>query len=325
MEFQINFAHLHLLLNHIPVIGTIIAVCLYLISFVGKNTDLRRSSLIIFAGVAFLTIPTFVSGFGAQSIGKQPGVSNALIERHEGAAMLSFWFMLITGALAIVGLWQMHRASRPARWNVLAILLFSLVTVGLMARTGNTGGDIRHPEVWASREAPVTEDGLGAIVHVFEPNPDKFTRAMVFSKWETAFLMDLHFIGLALIIGIIGALDLRILGFAKQLPIAPLHKFVPWALAGLAINVTTGMLVFIGMPVYYTYDAALWLKILALMLLGLNAAAFYLTGAFRGVELVKAGESAALPAKLVAASSLCLWFLVIMMGRYIQSFPDTIN
>lgn len=326
MEFQINFAHLHLLLNHIPVIGTIIAVCLFLISFFGKNDDLRRSSLIIFAGIAFLTIPTFVSGFGAQaSIAKQPDVSKALIERHEGAAMLSFWFMEITGALAIVGLWQFHRTSRPARWNVLAVLLFSVATVGLMARTGNTGGDIRHPEVWESREAPVTERTIGSIVHVFEPNPDKFTRAMVFSKWETAFLMDLHFIGLALIVGIIGALDLRILGFAKQLPIAPLHKFVPWALAGLGINVTTGMLVFIGMPVYYTYDAALWLKILALMLLGLNAAAFYLTDAFSGVEHVKAGEDAALSAKLVAASSMCLWLAVITLGRYIQSFPDTIN
>lgn len=326
MELQINFAHLHLLLNHIPVIGTLIAVCLFLISFFEKNHDLRRSSLIIFAGVAFLTIPTFVSGFGAQSsIAKQADVSKALIERHEGAAMLSFWFMLITGALAIVGLWQFHRTSRPARWNVLAVLFFSVVTVGLMARTGNTGGDIRHPEVWESREAPVTEGTVGSIVHIFEPNPDKFIRAMVFSKWETAFLMDLHFIGLALIVGIIGALDLRILGFAKQLPIAPLHEFVPWALAGLGINVTTGMLVLIGMPVYYTYDAAVWLKIGALMLLGLNAAAFYLTGVFTGVEHVKAGEDAALSAKLVAATSLCLWFAVIMMGRYIQSFPDTVN
>jgi uncharacterized membrane protein len=326
MEFQVNFAHLHLLLNHVPVIGTIVAVCLFLISFFGKNGDLRRSSLIIFAGVAFLTIPTFVSGFGAQAnVGKQPGVSTALIQRHEGAAMLSFWFMEITGALAIVGLLQFHRSSRPARWNVLAILLFSLVTVGLMARSGNTGGDIRHPEVWPSQQEPLTEGTVGSIVHFFEPTPDKFIRAMVFSKWETAFLMDLHFIGLALIVGILGALNLRILGFAKQLPIAPLHRFVPWALAGLAINVTTGMLVLIGMPVYYTYDAAFWLKILALMLLGLNAAAFYLTGTFSRVEQVRAGEDAALSAKIVAASSMCLWFAVIMMGRYIQSFPDTIN
>jgi uncharacterized membrane protein len=325
MEFQVNFAHLHLLLNHIPVIGTIIAFCLFLISFFGKN-DLRRSSLIIFAGVALVTIPTFVSGFGAQAnIAGRPGVSDALMERHEGAAMLSFWFMEITGALAVAGLWQFHRTSRPARWNVTAVLLFSVVTVALMARSGNTGGDIRHPEVWESREAPVTEGTIGSILHVFEPAPDKFVHAMVLSKWETAFLMDLHFIGLALIVGTVGALDLRILGFAKQLPIAPLHKFVPWALAGLGMNAITGMLVLIGMPVYYTFDAALWLKIVALMLLGLNAAVFYLTGTFSGVQHVRAGEDASISAKLVAGSSLCLWFTVIILGRYIQSFQETIK
>lgn len=326
MQFQVNFAHLHLLLNHIPVIGTIIAFVLFLISFIGKNDDLRRSSLIIFAVVSLLTIPTFVSGFGAQAnIAGQPGVSDALIQRHEGAAMLSFWFMEITGALAVVALWKSGPTSHPPRWNVLALLLFSLVTVILMARTGNTGGDIRHPEVWTSQEAPVKEGPLGSIIHVFEPTPNTFIHAMIYSKWETAFLMDLHFIGLAMIIGTIGALDLRILGFAKQLPIAPLHKFVPWALAGFVINAVTGMLVLIGMPVYYTFDAALWFKILALMLLGLNAAAFYLTDAFSGVEQVKSGEDAAMLAKLVAASSLCLWFAVIILGRYIQSFQESIK
>jgi uncharacterized membrane protein len=326
MEVHINFAHLHLLLNHVPVIGTIVAISLFLISFFGKNEDIRRSSLIIFAGVALLTIPTFVSGFGAQSnIARLPGVSNALILRHEGSAMLSFWFMEVLGALAIAGLWQIHRVARMARWNAIAVLLLSLVTAGLMARSGNTGGDIRHSEVWESPAAPVTEGTIGSMVSAFEPNPDKFVRAMVFSKWETAFLMDLHFIGLVLIVGTIGAFNLRILGFAKQLPVAPLHKFVPWALLGLAINVTTGMMVFIGMPVYYTFDIALWLKLSALMLLGVNAAAFYLTDAFSDAEHVKAGEDAAIPAKIVAASSVCLWFAVIALGRYIQSFQDSVK
>src|SRR5438270_3536213 len=100
MAFHINLAHLHLLLNHIPVIGTIIAIGLFLISFFERNDDLRRSSLIVFAAVALLTIPTFVSGFGAQvNLSEQPGVSKELIQRHEGAALLSFWFMEITGAL----------------------------------------------------------------------------------------------------------------------------------------------------------------------------------------------------------------------------------
>ena len=325
MDLHINFAHLHLLLNHVPVLGTIIAIALFLISLCGKNSDLRRASLIIFAGVALVTIPTFVSGFGAQvNITHQPGVSGPLIQRHLGSAMLSFWFMEITGAFAIAGLWQLHRNARTSRGNVLAVLLFSLLSAGLMARTGNTGGDIRHPEVSDSQQSPLQETGIGSILQAFEPAPDKFIKAVGLSKFETALLMDLHFIGLTLIVGTVGALNLRILGFAKQLPIAPIHKFIPWALLGLGINVATGMLVLIGMPAYYTFDIAVWCKLLALMLLGLNAAAFYLTDIFSDIEHVKAGEDAATPAKLIAASSLVLWLGVIAFGRYIQSFQDTI-
>src|SRR6202040_448476 len=130
-----------------------------------------------------------------------PGVSDAFIQRHEGAAMLSLWFMEATGALALIGLWQVHRISRPATWNVSAVLLFSLLTVGLMARTGNTGGDIRHPEVRPDQTATtadgtVTEGTLGSILHDFEPTPEKFSEAVTFSKWWWTFMMILHFLGL---------------------------------------------------------------------------------------------------------------------------------
>ena len=93
-------------------------------------------------------------------------------------------------------------------------------------------------------------------------------------------MMALHFIGLALIIGTVGILDLRIMGFMKQLAVAPLHQFIPWALAGLAVNIVTGLLAFIAQPENYVYSAGLWLKMLSLLLLGLNAAAFYLTDVF---------------------------------------------
>ena|SRR5260221_12119338 len=130
-----NYAHLHLLLNHVPVIGSIVGLGLFLISFFGKNEDLRRASYIVFAAIALLTIPAFLSGFGAQQMIKGPGVSDALISRHEGSALLSLWFMELTGALALIGLWQSQTTARPSRWNVTAVLLFSLLTVGLMART----------------------------------------------------------------------------------------------------------------------------------------------------------------------------------------------
>lgn len=319
-----NFAHLHLLLNHFPIIGTMIGCGLFLVSFFGKNEDMRRASYILLATMALLTIPTFLSGFGAQiMIGKQPGVSGALIERHEGSAMLALWFMEATGALALVGLWQSHQSSRPKQWNIAAVLVLSLLTMGLMARTGNTGGDIRHPEIRPGQET-VTEGPMGSIIRAFEPNPTKFSLAMVDSKYWWAFMMDLHFIGLALIVGTVGLLDLRILGIAKHMPLAPIHKFMPWAMAGLGVNVVTGLLAFIGESTNYIDDAAFWLKMLALMLLGLNVAVFYLTGIFERVETLGPGEDAPISAKLIAASSMILWIAVITLGRYIQIFLDTI-
>lgn len=320
-----NLVHLHLLLNHFPIIGTICGLGLLLVSLSGKNEDLKRAALIVFAVMALISLPTFFSGVGAQgAIRGLPGVSNELIQRHEGAAMLAMLFMEITGALSIIGLWQTHKSSKPAHWNLLAVLLFSLITVGLMSRVGTTGGDVRHPEIWADGTQPV-DTGIAGVVAALEPSPAKFTDLMIGNKFWWAFMMDLHFIGLALLIGAIGTLDLRMLGFFKNLPLNPLHQLVPWALAGFGINLTTGILAFIGMPGFYTYDVVFWMKIAAIMLLGLNAAAFYFTNAFNAVEHMGPGEDAPPLAKWIAGSSLVLWFVVITLGRYIQSYTDTIK
>jgi len=152
----------------------------------------------------------------------------------------------------------------------------------------------------------------------------EFSQLMIASKWWWACLMDLHFIGLTLLIGTIGLLDLRMLGFLKQLPVEPLHQLVPWAITGFCINLVTGGLAFIGMPVFYTYDVAFWLKMLAILLAGLNVMLFYWTGTFRRIEHLGPGEDAPPFAKFIAASSLFLWFAVIILGRYIQPLEDTI-
>src|ERR1700688_2934394 len=327
-----NFAHLHLLLNHFPIIGTIVGFGLFLISMVGKNQDLRKASLIIFAAMALISIPTFFSGTGAQgAIKKLPGVSEVLIERHQGAAMLALLFMEITGGLALAALWKAQGKSQgmpsPASWNwsLSAVLLFSIVTVGLMTRVGTTGGDIRHPEITTGQEEVTEGSAISKLVSRFEPSPGRFAELMTASKWWWAFMMDLHFVGLVLLIGTVGILDLRMLGFAKQIPLSPLHRLVPWALVGFGLNLLTGVLAFTGMDNYYTYNWAFWFKMLAIMLLGLNVAAFYLTGAFESVEGLGAGEDAPPLAKFIAGTSLFLCFAVITLGRYIQSYADTIT
>ena len=325
-----NYEHLHLLLNHFPIIGSFIATGLFLASFFGKNNrDMRRSSYIVFVGVALLTIPAFLTGFAAQQMLKAPGIVEALVRRHESSALLSIWFMMITGALALIGLWKAQGAGQPPRWNVSAMLVFSLLTLGLVSRTGYTAGGIRHPEVREAAEASATnptivEGPIGAFISHFEPDPDKFADEMTFSKWWWTFMMAAHFIGLILIVGTVGLLDVRIMGFFKQLPVAPVHRLLPWGLAGLAVNVATGLAAFASRPENYVFSAGLWVKILALVLVGVNAALFYLTDIFADVEKLGPGEDAAITAKLVAGSGLFLWFVVIAMGRYIQPLTDTL-
>jgi hypothetical protein len=317
-----DFPHLHMLLNHFPVIGTIVGTGLFVVSLLGKAEDVRRASLIVFAAMALLTIPAFMTGVGAhEKIVNNPGISNALILRHEGAAELAIWFMEITGIVSVIALWQSAGRARPAAWATVTILIFSIIAVGLMARTGNTGGEIRHAEVRPDSESTAVDTMLGP----FEPSPSKFTRLMIANKWWWAFMMDMHFIGLVLLIGTIGMFNLRVLGFAKQIPIGTLNKLVPWGLAGIGINVVTGMLAFIGMPTFYSHDIAFVLKIIAIVLAATTMGLFYLTDAFRQCESLGSGKDAPLRAKLIAGTSLVLWFAVIVLGRYIQPLQDSIS
>ena len=84
-----NLPHVHLLLNHLPIIGTFIAFGLFLVSLVGKHNDLKQASLALFSLLALLAIPTYMSGDAAnEAIKDTPDVSMALIQTHQGTALL---------------------------------------------------------------------------------------------------------------------------------------------------------------------------------------------------------------------------------------------
>src|SRR5262245_55219223 len=284
-----NLAHVHILVNHIPIIGTLITLGLFLVSLVGNHDDLKKTSLILFSIIALLAIPTYMSGSGAhQMIQETPDVSMEMIETHQGAALVAFIFMEITGLVSLMGLWRYSRTEKnpwrsgPARMNLFAVLLLAIVTSGLMAVAGNTGGDIRHPEILSEAEKAVPPSGVGSI------GPQLILSIQHFvidsSMWIWPILEDLHFVGLILLLGTIGVLNIRILGFLKQLPIAPLHRFLPWGISGFAINVITGFLFYLGMPGFYNPNIVFQLKIFAILLAGAELVLFYFTSAFQSVE-----------------------------------------
>src|SRR5688572_4455656 len=149
-----TLVHLHLLLNHVPTIGTGLAIALLVLSFFRKNDMLRRVSLEMFFIVALVTIPAYLSGLSAQQqIQERPGVSNIMIEAHEDAAVFAFILMQLTGAFAWLALWQFRLMGRYARWATFSVVLLSALTMAVTARAANLGGEIRHPELLASGAA----------------------------------------------------------------------------------------------------------------------------------------------------------------------------
>src|SRR5678816_833672 len=80
--------------------------------------------------------------------------------------------------------------------------------------------------------------------------------------WVWPACESLHFFGLALLIGNVGLLDLRLLGFEKHSPFLPLNRFVLWGILGFFINLVTGILFFVGNPAQYINNVAFGWKVL---------------------------------------------------------------
>jgi hypothetical protein len=137
----------------------------------------------------------------------------------------------------------------------------------------------------------------------------------------------LHFFGMALIIGTIGLVDLRILGIGKGIPIKSLEKFVPLGVIGFVVNLTTGLTFVGGNPVggpqEYLTNLAFLLKMLLILIAGVNLLAFYAFGIARAANAVAPDGTAPVSAKVVAGVSLFAWIGVIIMGRYIM-YNDTL-
>jgi hypothetical protein len=155
--------------------------------------------------------------------------------------------------------------------------------------------------------------------------------------WLAAFVNDydwvwpicemLHFIGMALLIGTVGWLDIRILGLGKGVPIASLEKLIPIGILGFVLNVGTGV-VFVtgniaGGPMAYLGNLAFQIKMLLILVAGLNLFAYYFMGIARDAVSVTAAGDAAPGAKVVAIVSLVAWFGVIYFGRMIM-YNDTL-
>jgi len=133
--------------------------------------------------------------------------------------------------------------------------------------------------------------------------------------WVWPVCETLHFMGMSMLIGVVGLLDLRVLGFMKGMPLAPLNRLLPWGIAGFVVNLITGFIFFAGDPFQYIHNNVFWMKLLFIVVAGVNAGTFYLSGLSRRVSSIGGGGDAPTGAKFIAAVSLFLWIGVMYWGR----------
>ena len=138
---------------------------------------------------------------------------------------------------------------------------------------------------------------------------------VVANAWVFPTLETLHFLGLIILIGSLFVIDLRLLGLAAHIPLDAAMAFLPWAILGFGINLTTGTMFVFSDPFRYYPNLSFRLKMLAIVLSGLNALWFK----FMVYPQIGNAPDQNLPAsaKWVAAFSILLWLTVIVFGRLI--------
>ncbi|MEZ0335095.1 MAG: hypothetical protein ACAI18_13880 [Gemmatimonadales bacterium] len=151
-----NIAHLHLMLNHLPVLGTPMLLALLAYGLGRRLPEVTRVALWCTAALAVVTVVVYLTGEPAEELVEALSTFDEdMVERHEAVALGTTAVMVVTGALAAAALWAFRRGSRLAATATRLVLAGLFVSSVAVAATAWTGGPIGHPEIRAG--APAAE------------------------------------------------------------------------------------------------------------------------------------------------------------------------
>jgi hypothetical protein len=143
----LDVAHVHLMLNHLPVIGAPLLLLLLTIGFLRESRELTMISLSLVVALALVTGLVYLTGEPAEHlVERAPWFRDTLAEAHEEQATVSLTAMMITGALAGAALVFRGR-GRSGVWLPRVTWTALVVSSVLLGWTAWSGGQIRHEEV----------------------------------------------------------------------------------------------------------------------------------------------------------------------------------
>lgn len=138
-------AYLHLLSNHVPILGSLFGILLLVVALLYPNlkTTLSAYIILLLSGLGGL-VAYFTGEPAEESIEHIKGISHKVIHIHEEMAENSLFFVFLLTAAAIIGLWAERQKWESAKKIELFTLVVGIVAFILFAFTGYLGGHIRH-------------------------------------------------------------------------------------------------------------------------------------------------------------------------------------
>ena len=143
-----NDAHLHLVVNHFPIIGTIFGIGILVTGMIIKNNTLKSTAYVLFAVAAIFAAFSMGTGEGAEELVEDmPSVGKQIIHEHEEIAEKFAIIMYATGFFGLVSLFASYKKFRFATLFSYITLALALVAGVLTKSVGTSGGEIRHTEI----------------------------------------------------------------------------------------------------------------------------------------------------------------------------------
>ncbi len=162
-----DLAHLHLLINHFPIVGTIIGTFIMLFALVKKEKNLQRAVLVLWVVLAALSPLVMNTGEEAEhKVEEMAGISDDSIHEHEEAAEYAYWLMIGLGVISLAAL-ALHKMGSDILLATKISFVISLFAATAMVRTGYLGGLIRHIEV------PITSSTIQADAAIQESSQEE--------------------------------------------------------------------------------------------------------------------------------------------------------
>ena len=153
-----NDAHLHMVVNHFPIIGTIFGLGILIFGIFLKNNSLKNTAYFLFIIAAVFGFLSMNTGEGAEEIVEDfPNIGKKIIHEHEEIAEKLALVLYALGLVSIIGLYLTIKNQAKANLVSYLAVIIAVVAVFLGKQVGTSGGEIRHTEIRVNTTQTVLE------------------------------------------------------------------------------------------------------------------------------------------------------------------------